>query len=360
MLLEALQILVDEPEKVSKAILKLFKTVLSLIFASYLYEVFFGNYELVKTINYDEIYDYIVSGRLIVGLILFIFSNFLLFTIGSIISEFLLKGIIYILKPVSKLVLKGANQRNEEEKLINRLLIRAKYIEQNKNNPKDIMPGEKIDEFYAIVKDLSSKEAKSYYLSYQKSLVSDIWHTFFVFTVVYYFILKGYNSKEANFIIIFFYFFIPILYVIVKQYISFVNKNGERILSIIRGLRLIKAVIAKLQDLGCYVIDAKGKHTRYAFKVIGDYNFHILFKYSPKARGYEQYAIEKAIKIAEEELTKVVIISNRTFTDKAMEMAQLHSDRIEVIVFDKKKELLSKLEDYYNHGNKSISINFIK
>lgn len=124
MLLDAIKLLLEEPGKLLKAFLSLSKLVLTLVCTEWIYRKAYGNYHFIDFTSLSEWSAYLLSGRILTGMLFFAVSYAVLFWALPGVSGLPFTFINYLVKTPIKI---GAT----EGALIFRLLRRFKLLYYN-------------------------------------------------------------------------------------------------------------------------------------------------------------------------------------------------------------------------------------
>ncbi len=227
MLADLYKIFTEEPEKATKAGIRIISTILLLIIAEWLYRQFFGNYHLMNLGEFRDWAEFILSGRIAVVIACYLIARYV---IQSLLVESLLLGIIQFLCTRKFAKLDG----NEIKSLLNFLNIVK--TSEDKEIPK---PGKHIDVLYEAAESFKKPEDVAAYTQMKHSLLNDILNFYALFLVVYFiFIRQQLHHNIFTGIVIAGFVFLTTAYIIINNIIEYGKKHHGEIL---QGIDVIKS-----------------------------------------------------------------------------------------------------------------------
>ena len=135
MINDLLKILLDEPERIRALFIKFVKLVLSIILASHAYIWIIGPHKLINFTSIAQWVEFVISGRVLIVLLIFIASDFVIF---SLLPAFTSGLLILVARKISY---KG--DFSDEQQTIIGLLKFLRIIEIEKD-AKRVIPGKDI------------------------------------------------------------------------------------------------------------------------------------------------------------------------------------------------------------------------
>lgn len=337
-MIELLKTLIEEPAKVRKIIIFCLKLILSSIVTSTLYTKFYGHYKIInwKEINlWQDIFDFFVSGQVLIVVFLFLFSKILLF---DILSEILSLVLNYF---------KRKNKNNVEtfnKGFLRDFLLLFKVVKRD-NQSKKVIVGRNFNVFYSILVDFQKKSTKEELDNLTHSFLSEIVTIYFIFLVVFY----GFTNMNFNlfidiiFILGFLVFSITYLY-LCRLIIFFIDNSSEiyRVISTMYFEDLISKSLNKFKiSFSDYNIV---KNFTFSKNVTLNNENCLLFFYgrelSLSSREIE-YCLELKTK---DELKTIFLVTNSNLTDKAKKIIKENEEIFIIVEFKSDKELDKKLE----------------
>ncbi|TWI83271.1 hypothetical protein IQ13_1379 [Lacibacter cauensis] len=230
MLGELLKILADEPEKISKIFIRLFKIILSILLTDFLYRYLFHStpfFDIRLSNNWISFFE---QGKLFVYLFLYFVCEIFLFHVFSPISSF-------IPELLSKI--KFAKVEKQELNLILKITGVIKYDETIKK----IMPGKNFSLFHSIVDIFSNQESKEQIIDLKGSFIENIWQLYTASLFIFF--LTGAYIYWPNEIYVYFFIGLGLLilfYYIIHNAIEYFIKNEPQLSFSAAKLRAQKIV----------------------------------------------------------------------------------------------------------------------
>jgi hypothetical protein len=176
MLGELVKILADEPEKIEKALIKGIRIVFSIIIASFLYKLIIGDYKLIPLTNYELLAEFVVSGRILICLLLFFISEYLIIEMLELIA----------IAPIWFIRKKKLIQFTDVEVTP---LLRLFGVIKIKNEHSLPVPGNNIDLLKNFVEQMDDDTTKEEAADLKNSIIENIWHLYFIFTIIYFVVI---------------------------------------------------------------------------------------------------------------------------------------------------------------------------
>ena len=337
-MLEIVKILLEEPERFRKFGLFIIKSFLNLIIASELYIWICGTYTLIDITDFSAWSEFVLSGRVLICILLFITSEFLIFSLLPIISTGPLDWI------AGKLY--SGNPDRSVRKFIMWVFKVTKVVSVD-DTTKKLSTGKNTDSFYEFLKEYEEKESKKEIASLKNSLLNEILHSYFVFIVLYFFVLDFPHYKAINVIVITGCIILPLFYFEVCWLIEYMNRNAKDLLYGLKGLKFEKLIYDILRDIGVYPLDVDNPKEKGYFKYIFHNNKEYILQFQYGKRPVSEFLIEmyrdKFIKAEK----GMILITNNELTRNARDLAEEYNKSLLVITFRDEADLIIKLEEYF-------------
>ncbi|MFN4149808.1 MAG: hypothetical protein ACK4IX_02610, partial [Candidatus Sericytochromatia bacterium] len=232
-MIETIKELILEPEKTKKYFLFFVNSILSIIITSKLYIIWFGKYELIlfqSVTFWNDIHQFFISGRFLIVLFLFLFvkkgSDFilelLLYGLDDIISR-------YIGKKSTNLV------DNKSMKNILSFFSVVKVDEPKKN----VFPGRNFDSFYNFIIANDKESLISEIKDVKHSLLLEIYKTFLLFTIIYFFLIHFDKPLILSIFIIISILLGTFLIIVLHYYKELINLQYDEFLL---SMKIIKQI----------------------------------------------------------------------------------------------------------------------
>ena len=329
--------LVHEPEKIKKYFIFLINTILVTIITSFIYEKLYGKYELILFAENDfwkEIYNFIISGRLII--IFFIF--YLVKELISYSITLLLDLINYLLSRYTSY--KMSDFRNNS--FLGDLMEVFNIITKDKIN-RNIYPGKNFDELYFFLIQNEKNLLIEQINNIKRSLLSEIYASFVLFSIVYYFFLDIKKPFLIDITIIILFVIGTLLILILHHLYNFINANYD---DVSFGLKIIKQVsitnfFIKENNI---TVTSDFEQTYLKYKTLKFNNIEYVLQHYYKGNSMEK----SFIKIFENNLIKpkILLISNKKIPI-GIKNEICKYEELTIIYFNNEEQLLNDLETYF-------------
>lgn len=242
---ELLKILADEPEKISKVFIRLFKIILTLIFSVFSFKYLFSKSPYFNITDYKNWIDFIENGKIFVYVLLYLACEFILFQILASLFSFIPS--LFARLRISLL--------NDKDLAIVLRFLGVLKIDKETNR---YLPGRNFNDFYSLVDLFREEDSREEIVSLKKSFIQNIWNlytvSFFVFIVtgaftywdkkVFWFSLSGIA------LLLFFYIYIHHL-------IEFLVKNYRNLSFDLQRIKIQKAINDTLSEY--YIIPERAE-----------------------------------------------------------------------------------------------------
>jgi hypothetical protein len=331
MLSELLSILLDKPEKIRALFIKFVKLVLSLILASHAYVWIIGPYKLINYLNVAQWVEFIMSGRILIVLLIFIAADFVIF---SFLPAFTTGFLILLAR---KLSYKG--DLKDERQTIRGLLKFLRIIEIEKES-KRVLPGPNARYFEAAMEYMASDEGKDDFFEMRNSYLNGIVHTYLIFALIFslYFNQTSLHSMALCVYIIgvllcVFYFFLSFI-------LSILEKNAASLLYDIKLLRIARTLKEAYVKYEIYA-ESKPNKPLAAISLNGK---KVNIYWMPMDQLIEEFRIEWLIKEAIGKGSSFKILTNGDLTASARKLYEKNLNVCEILHYSDEVELLAHVK----------------
>lgn len=333
---EIAKTLLEEPDKIWKFGIQLFKGILNLIFSAKIYVWAFGPFVLLDLTSYNSWVEFTLTGRVLICIMLFIVSDLFLFSFIPVI-------VFAILDWLSKREIKKFKINKKEGLRLMKLLGYFElFIVDEK--AKKLRFSKHTEKLFLFVEAMKAKESKEELDSIKQAFLTKILNSYFAFAFLYFiFLSNDFKSNVFYSIIIAGCVLLPILYIIIRVAIDLLVKFAPKISFVLKGVLLEKKCDDILENIGITPIGVQEPQTeKYDRFFIHDSAQHILiFKYL--LRPIEEHRISHLGHRFLEQGKKVVLISNVKLTEGALRVADKYKDLLTVISFGNEEDLKNQL-----------------
>ncbi|WP_330442638.1 hypothetical protein [Flavobacterium sp. C4GT6] len=345
--------LIEEPEKKIKYLVFGLRTTMSIVLASFLYSTFISSYILLDIFNssfWFDFYAFIIEGRLLLAVFLFLISRVILFDLvsGIIISPLVDYIIKYFVPNMSS---------RHDEWIIRWPLIAVGAIKYNGNK---IIKGKDFDYFYKIIKEYRKKAAKEEIEYYKNMLITRVIHLYYAFLLIYYYILDTPSNYFLNIIIIISGVILGLFYYTIHFLTQMLEENENQLYNSMRMLKSDKIVEDFIEY---YNIPANSNEnesisaTPYARYVYEQDNL-IVVDYLTFDNSISAKHIDKLPKLMKNKNWQhLLLISTQKPGPSATKFLKDYSDKITLIVFSSEKTLWKSLYSFFEKSITKESLN---
>lgn len=335
---EIVKTLAEEPAKLRKLIFFILKFILSAIVSSKLYTWIFGEFELINlTIPefWNELYNFILSGNVVIVFFIYLVSRFLLFDVFASIPNL-------ILNSISKGLFSNKTDLSDNDLI--RILLKSLDVITFDKQTKKIGIGESFDNFYEVLNLYQHKENKDEVYSFKNSLMNETLHIYFVFFLIYSCFLNIEKSGLFTTILIIGLVINVLIYFIIYFLIQFFNNNGKDILFGLNLLCTEKVLIEFLKDHKVlFSENEKQKGNKLSKFIVLNGEEALIDIYTGKI-PITKYALERYIQQAiNNNVKKLILISDKRLTTEAKELMKKNELDFDFIYFKNHLSLNNKL-----------------
>ena len=352
---EKIEELIEAPEKRKKYLVFAVKTILSCILASFLYSRFVSSYVLLDVLSatfWSELYAFLISGRILLVLLLFLVSRVVLFDIAAVLITSITNLLIGLLK---------ADKENlQHPGLVGMLLTWTHAIKIDKQSNK-VDRGKEFDDFYNVIKIYRKKTSKEEVEHFKTLLINQVMHLYYVFVAIYYLILDLPSNTFLNILIISAGIMLFWFYLIIHIITQMLDANENNLFILMRMLNADKITEEFLERYSIpYRYLEQAGLSPYA-RFVSEGNKQIAIDYILSEKPFPvNYIHNLPTTIDRKGWRHVILISTQKPSPAAAKLLKENSEKITVIVYDSKKTLHNKLYRFFKkgikHGNLAIDI----
>ncbi len=278
------KIAIEEPEKITKAALRVINTILLLIIAEWLYRQFFGHYQLMNLGEFRDWTEFVLSGRIVMVIACYMLARH--------VVEPVIQVFVYLFVVRYTGSRKPVKFDNREISFFLRLFDVVK-TEKDSKIPK---PGKNIDVLYNLAKVFKEAESVEEANSLKDSLVNNVLNLYAVFLVVYFTLIPPpLHNGWLTVILLLAFFMLVSVYRLAGDAIKYMTYNHGELL---RGMDYMKshdAVYGFLDKHGIKPYRSDERVGKEEFFELGTKAFAVLINKSdqlPDPKNFEIY-IEK-------------------------------------------------------------------
>jgi|GEM_PF-5362913 len=348
---EKIEELIEAPEKRKKYLVFGIKTILSCILASFLYSKFIASYVLLDVLSatfWNELYTFLISGRILLVLLLFLVSRVVLFDVAAVLITSIMNLLIGLLK---------ADKENlQHPGLVGILLTWTHAIKIDKQSNK-IYRGKEFDDFYNVIKIYRKKTSKEEVEHFKTLLINQVMHLYYIFVAIYYLILDFPSNTFLNILIISAGIMLFWFYLIIHIITQMLDANENNLFILMRMLNADKITEEFLDRYTIpYNYQEQTSLSPYA-RFVSEGNKQIAIDYILSEKPFSvNYIHNLPMTIERKGWQHVILISTQKPSPAAARLLKENSEKITVIVYDSKKILHNKLYRFFKKGIKQGSL----
>lgn len=338
-MIELVKTLAEEPAKRKKVLIFYIRMVLSSIAATSLYIHFFGRYELINF--YDKnlfavVFNFFVSGRIVVVGFLFLFCYFLLFEVLSMIPPLTL---YYFTKGKT-------NNLQLDNGIIAGHLSVLGVIKRNKAT-QEVTVGKNFDEYYYELLEYEDSTAKDAVHSYKSSLLFEILTTYFIGIIVFYYFTPIDLPMVLDWVFITGLVFLVFFYINTCWLVNLFERNSSELINLLHTLKIEEIVNSSLKKFSIAYSDNKKNPGQFFSKTITVNNTNKLLLYYGTNLDLGSHYIGNAIQGANQmKISEVILLSSTNPTAKAENLIQENRRQLTVVKFETEEDLRKQLIKY--------------
>lgn len=339
MLIDLFKILLAEPGKLKRAGLILCKLILSLIVTHWLYSWIVGPYSIIDILDFRLWVDCVISGRLLLALVFFGLSDFVLW---NVLSPFTAMPLTFVSGKLSIDKINGDP--------LTPIFHRFRLIEKVKSTGK-IRAGKNTKEFFDFVSLMTLKETKDALTTLKNSFVSSLWHTYIVFVLVYfiYIDIPILHKSLFQFVIWGSIILIAYLFICADIILDIILKHGESLKFALHGLLLKKHALEVISQIsGIELISEPKDHQLETERIKYDNIEHIVkLNYSLWSINYNTLKAYHEV-FALGDARRLLILTNMEIDEAASDYLAAMDNQIHVIVFKEENDLEVSIRTFFN------------
>lgn len=341
-MIELVKTLAEEPAKRKKVLIFYIRMVLSSIAAKALYIHFFGDYQLINFYDkniFSLVFDFFVSGRIVVVGFLYLFCYVLLFEIVSLIPPLALN---YFTRG------KSTKMQLDSGVIAGHLLFFS-VIKRN-SKTREVSVGKNFDEYYYELLEYEESATKEEVHSYKTSLLFEILTTYFIGILVFYYFTTIDLPKTLDWIFVVGLIFLVIFYINICWLINLFERNSKELISLLHTLKVEEIVNSSLKQFEVAFTDSKKEPGLFFSKTVTINNTNKLLIYYGTNLDLGSRYINDAIQGADQmKIPEVILLSNTSATQKAENLIQKNKEHLTIVQFttedDLKIQLMKNLYD---------------
>jgi hypothetical protein len=283
---ELVKILADEPEKIEAALIRGIRILLSIIIASFFYTKIIGDYTLIPLNEYDNLINFIVSGRVLLCLFLFFSCDYIIIPVVESIASVPF-WVLHKLK-FGKLTDVDASQ-----------LLSFFGIIDTKDRNSMPLPGKNIDLLKAFVFSLNDEKAREEVTDLKNTVIKNVWNLYSIFLFIYFIVIDGsFHTHFLTTIVIFGYllvFFMTYVMQVIFNYLFDKHQDIFKTLSFIKTYDIIQGFLKQYALFPIRGSKENGFRKAQIFTIAN--KEYILFIPTPiKNRKVNKHEIERLLK----------------------------------------------------------------
>lgn len=339
---ELLKVIIDEPTKLKKYFLFIFRFILNAIATSKIYSHYFGVYSLLsfnKNTLTQDLYNFVIDGRIIMIIFIFLSINFVFYNVLILIPDLILNTII------------NRSNRNyksiKEDDFIGYILNLTGIIKRDKKGSK-VSIGKNFYEFYDLLTIYQHNETKEEVHHFKKSILSEFVYTYFHFLIIALFFITIELPTAFVVIMILGFFTFCFVYINLNKLIYIINTDGEQLLFHLHKLKVEQIVYDFLREIKITLSETRSPVRNNFSKIIQFNDKDYIFNFYSENRPLPSFIIQKYLEITiENKMQGVIILTDNTITPKAKLLIKENTEVIRIIKFKSEEVLLKKLENYF-------------
>lgn len=333
---ELVKTLAEEPAKRKKVLIFYIRLVLSSIAATALYIHFFGNYQLINFYDknlFSLVFNYFVSGRIVIVGFLYLFCYFLLFEILSMIPPL---ALIYFTKG-------KPNKMKLDSGIIAGHLLLFGVIKRSKDS-REVSVGKNFDEYYYELLEYEESTTKDEVHSYKSSLLFEILTTYFLSIIVFYYFTTIDLPKVLDFVFIIGLIFLVLFYINICWLINLFERNSSELICLLHTLKVEEIVNSSLKQFGVLFSDNKKESGIFFSKIVTVNSKDKLLIYYGTNLDLSSKHINDAIQGGNQiKIPEIILLSNTIPTAKAEKLIQENQEQLTVVKFINEDDLRIQL-----------------
>lgn len=339
-MIETFKILIEEPEKFKKFIVLIIRFILISIFTSLFYGYIFGTYELLDFKSNDfwnDLYHFFITGRALIVVLIYLTCKVILFDVFAELLASLLRGF------VNKVT---NNKSHFKDSFLIRLVLTLFGIISIDDRTKNVVLGENYEQFYDILMVYQHKEGKQEIHGIKNSLMNETLHSYFVFTILFFFFMDLTQFQLLTAIVILGLILSSLSYLSLCVIIEFFDVNGAELLFGLNLFKQEKFVTSFLNEHHIQILENKERPNQLS-KKINFKNAEYSLEFYPGKSKIMSHMVKRMInRTANNNLAGTIIITDKPISEASRKLLKKNKS-IKVIYAKTEKILLLKLEKHF-------------
>lgn len=335
---ETVRVLIEEPERLRKILVFIIKFILVSIFTSVLYIHVFGRYELLNFKDgkfWDDIYNFIISGRILTVLLFYLASKLILFDLMAEIPALILRCIVnWMIR----------DKTNFKDNMLIRFVLELFGVIQFDNKNKRATLGKNYEQFYEMLSVYENTDAKKEIHNIKNSLMSETLHSLFVFTVLYFSMLEVIHVPFITVLLLSGLLVSCLAYYGLTVIFEFFDINGGELLFGLSILHQEKLLTEFLKEHHIAIIEEHSSQFSKRVKLKeGEFNIELF----PVKQKIVSHMIQRLLnRTANNSLSGAFLITDKPISATAKKLLKTERN-IKVIFADSDTKLIKKLEKHF-------------
>lgn len=338
-MLEIVKSLMEMPEKLGSVLLRVAKLIFTIVLAAKIYTICVGKYYSFPLTDVNAWIEFAMSGRILLCIAFYGIAYAILFQILPIISFLPLKYIAQKYPPSLKIepgTSSSILKILDSFKLLNvdfkkRRITAALYTEELRD----------------FVQEYSKKETKPEIISIKNSLITDVWHFYFLFVLSYFFYLRPLvHTGWFTFFIIWGLITIPYAYVFISAILDKLHESSQEILQELEDILTQKKIMDTLKELGFFVYDHPTTENGRMIYAINIENIEHLLHCHFSTQPISEHDIRHCNQLIEQLGKPLIFITNTPMSERARGyLTHSGQQNLNIIPIINKEEIKMKLKN---------------
>lgn len=346
-MIEILKELLEKPENTRAYIISILKILLSVIVASKVYILIFGEYDPILIGDFEfwkSIFDFIVNGRIMIVLGIFFFVRLILLEQISAITFLILTQFAKIIRITKNPI--------EDDRFFRYLFNILGVLKFHKVKTQMPEPGRNFYKALEIVNEVDKKELNSELTELKNTTIFETFNIFIIFSIVYFYFLPVFHHHIIDVLIVGVILWYILTLIVFEYFFTVLESTYDSFSSFIKLLYQIKVTNEYIIKNGLLSFSdnelIKNNHTISEAKV--DNKTFQIFHYFDGLRVFRLLNYLKEDKV----IGKKIIVTQSKIPKRAQQ--RLEKASVKIIKFKNKEKYLKKLEEYLFH-NKNKFLN---
>lgn len=339
-MIETFKILIEEPEKLKKFIVLIIRIILISIFTSLFYSYIFGIYELLDYKSngfWNDLYHFFITGRVLIVALIYLTCKVILFDVFAELLASLFRGF------VNKVT---NNKSHFKDSFLIRFVLNSFGILSIDTKTKKVSLGKNYEQFYDILSLYQDKEGKNEIHGIKNSLMNETLHSYFVFTILFFFFLDLTQFQLLTAMAIIGLILTSLSYFSLCIIIEFFEINAAELLFGLNLFKQEKIVTSFLNEHHIQIIDNEERPNQLS-KRINFKNAEYSLEFYPGKSKIMSHMVKRMLnRTTNNNLAGTIIITDKPISEASRKLLKANKN-IKVICAKTEKKLLLKLEKYF-------------